>query len=56
LPAVQDAQATDDARYGEWHCRRLVVRPGINGPTLVGRRGGLSFKEWARLEIEYVEH
>jgi lipopolysaccharide/colanic/teichoic acid biosynthesis glycosyltransferase len=43
------------ARYSEWHCERLLAKPGITGPMQVNGRGDLPFEERARLEIAYIE-
>jgi lipopolysaccharide/colanic/teichoic acid biosynthesis glycosyltransferase len=39
-----------------WQHRRLSVPAGITGLQQVSGRSNLSFDEWVRLDLEYVEH
>ena len=41
--------------YGEWHRKRLSVRPGITGLWQVCSRRSLSFDDMVRLDIDYIE-
>ena len=41
-------------RYEPWMLRRLSVRPGLTCLWQVHGRSDLSFEEWMRLDIEYV--
>jgi lipopolysaccharide/colanic/teichoic acid biosynthesis glycosyltransferase len=42
-------------RYESWMLRRLAVRPGLTCLWQIRGRSDLSFDEWMRLDIEYVE-
>src|SRR4029453_17724325 len=42
-------------RYEPWMLRRLSVRPGLTCLWQIRGRSDLSFEEWMRLHIEYVE-
>jgi lipopolysaccharide/colanic/teichoic acid biosynthesis glycosyltransferase len=42
-------------RYEPWMLRRLSVRPGLTCLWQIRGRSDLSFDEWMRLDIEYVE-
>jgi len=42
-------------RYEPWMLRRLSVRPGLTCLWQIGGRSDLSFVEWMRLDIEYVD-
>lgn len=42
-------------RYEPWMLRRLSVRPGLTCLWQVRGRSDLSFEEWMRLDIEYVD-
>jgi exopolysaccharide biosynthesis polyprenyl glycosylphosphotransferase len=44
------------AQYEPWQCRRLDVRPGITCLWQISGRSKLSFKEWMRLDLEYIKH
>ncbi|MFI5370540.1 MAG: sugar transferase [Candidatus Eisenbacteria bacterium] len=44
------------AQYEPWQCRRLDVRPGITCLWQISGRSTLSFKEWMRLDLEYIKH
>jgi lipopolysaccharide/colanic/teichoic acid biosynthesis glycosyltransferase/glycosyltransferase involved in cell wall biosynthesis len=41
--------------YGDWHRRRLAVRPGMTGPMQINGRGDLELDERVRLELDYIE-
>jgi len=41
--------------YEPWMLRRLSVRPGLTCLWQIRGRSDLSFDEWMRLDIEYVE-
>ncbi len=42
-------------RYQPWMLKRLSVRPGLTCLWQIRGRSDLSFEEWMRLDIEYVE-
>ncbi|NLJ35481.1 MAG: sugar transferase [candidate division WS1 bacterium] len=43
------------ASYEEWHKRRLTVKPGLTCIWQVQGRSDVSFDEWMRMDIEYIE-
>jgi len=43
-------------KYEEWHRGRLQVRPGITGVWQVGGRSDLSFDDYVRLDLFYIEN
>lgn len=43
-------------RYEEWQVDRLEVRPGITGLWQVSGRADLSFDEYVRLDLFYIEN
>jgi len=43
-------------RYEEWQRDRLEVRPGITGLWQVSGRSELSFEDYVRLDLFYVEN
>lgn len=49
LPAEVD-QYTREQR------RRLTIKPGITGPWQVSGRSDVSFEEWVRLDLYYIQH
>jgi len=44
------------AQYGPREWRRLTVRPGLTCLWQIGGRSDLSFDEWVRLDIQYIEN
>ena len=42
--------------YDDTHRRRFSVKPGITGLWQVSGRSDLSFEEWMRLDLEYVDN
>jgi exopolysaccharide biosynthesis polyprenyl glycosylphosphotransferase len=44
------------AQYEDWHRDRLQVRPGITGLWQVGGRSELSFDDYVRLDLFYIEN
>ena len=44
------------ARYEDWQLDRLQVRPGITGLWQVSGRSELSFEEYVRLDLFYIEN
>jgi exopolysaccharide biosynthesis polyprenyl glycosylphosphotransferase len=44
------------AIYEEWHRDRLEVKPGITGLWQVGGRSELSFDDYVRLDLFYIEN
>jgi exopolysaccharide biosynthesis polyprenyl glycosylphosphotransferase len=43
------------AEYEEWQLRRLSVVPGITCLWQVSGRSKLSFEDWVRLDLEYID-
>jgi len=43
-------------QYEPWQWRRLDVKPGITCLWQISGRSTLSFKEWMRLDLEYIKH
>lgn len=43
-------------QYGDWEWRRLEVLPGITGLWQVSGRSNLSFQQWMKLDIYYIEN
>jgi lipopolysaccharide/colanic/teichoic acid biosynthesis glycosyltransferase len=43
------------ARYEPWQLRRLSVRPGITCLWQISGRSALSFEEWMRLDMLYID-
>jgi exopolysaccharide biosynthesis polyprenyl glycosylphosphotransferase len=44
------------AMYEDWHHGRLEVRPGITGLWQVGGRSELTFDDYVRLDLFYIEN
>jgi len=44
------------ALYERWQRRRLSMRPGLTCLWQVGGRSELSFEEWMRLDLEYIDN
>jgi lipopolysaccharide/colanic/teichoic acid biosynthesis glycosyltransferase len=44
------------AVYEDWHHGRLEVRPGITGLWQVGGRSELTFDDYVRLDLFYIEN
>jgi exopolysaccharide biosynthesis polyprenyl glycosylphosphotransferase len=44
------------ATYEDWHRARLEVKPGITGLWQVGGRSELSFDDYVRLDLFYIEN
>ena len=48
--------AREVAIYEDWHRGRLEVKPGITGLWQVGGRSELSFDDYVRLDLFYIEN
>lgn len=44
------------AKYENWQRRRLSMRAGITCLWQVSGRNALSFEDWMRLDLEYIDH
>ncbi len=44
------------AQYESWQLHRLDVRPGITCLWQISGRSQIGFKEWMRLDLEYIRH
>ena len=44
------------AAYEDWQLDRLEVRPGLTGLWQVSGRSDLSFDEYVRLDLFYIEN
>jgi exopolysaccharide biosynthesis polyprenyl glycosylphosphotransferase len=44
------------AQYEHWQMRRLDVRPGITCLWQISGRSRIGFREWMRLDLEYIRH
>ncbi len=43
-------------QYEPWQLRRLDVKPGITCLWQISGRSTLTFREWMRLDLEYIKH
>jgi exopolysaccharide biosynthesis polyprenyl glycosylphosphotransferase len=43
------------AQYDRKHRRRLSVKPGITGPWQVSGRNTIDFREWMKLDLDYID-
>ena len=44
------------AKYADWQLKRLEIRPGITCLWQVKGRSNLSFREWMKLDLFYIEN
>jgi exopolysaccharide biosynthesis polyprenyl glycosylphosphotransferase len=44
------------SQYSPLQRQRLLVKPGLTGAMQIGGRGDLSFEEWMKLELDYIEN
>ncbi len=44
------------ALYNKWQKKRLGVKPGITGLWQVSGRSEVSFNEWVKLDVYYIEN
>jgi exopolysaccharide biosynthesis polyprenyl glycosylphosphotransferase len=56
LVGPRPALPSEVATYEEWHRDRLEVRPGITGLWQVGGRSELSFDDYVKLDLFYIEN
>ena len=42
--------------YEPWHLKRLAVKPGLTCTWQISGRSNLSFDEWMRLDVAYIEN
>jgi len=56
LVGPRPALPNEVATYEDWHRDRLEVRPGITGLWQVGGRSELSFDDYVRLDLFYIEN
>lgn len=49
--SLRDAVGLEEA----WQKRRFSVKPGITGLWQVSGRSNLSFEQWMRLDVEYID-
>lgn len=56
LVGPRPALPNEVAAYEEWHRRRLEVPPGLTGLWQVGGRSELSFDDYVRLDLFYIEN
>jgi exopolysaccharide biosynthesis polyprenyl glycosylphosphotransferase len=47
---------TEVAQYEAWQRRRLSVRPGLTCVWQVSGRNQISFLDWMRLDMQYIDH
>src|SRR5690606_32364649 len=43
------------AEYEPWMRRRLTVPPGLTCTWQVSGRNGISFEQWMRMDLEYID-
>jgi lipopolysaccharide/colanic/teichoic acid biosynthesis glycosyltransferase len=43
-------------QYEPWQMRRLEVRPGLTCLWQISGRSRIGFREWMRLDLEYIKH
>jgi len=43
-------------RYKNWELKRINVIPGMTSPYVIQGRSDLSFEEWVRLDLDYMEN
>jgi exopolysaccharide biosynthesis polyprenyl glycosylphosphotransferase len=48
--------AEEVARYDLWQRRKLSVKPGLTCLWQVSGRSDVSFKEWMKLDLEYIDN
>jgi len=44
------------ATYNRQQRRRLTIKPGITGPWQVSGRSDISFEEWVKLDVYYIQN
>lgn len=44
------------SQYSPLQRQRLLVKPGLTGAMQISGRGDLSFDEWMKLELDYIEN
>lgn len=44
------------SRYKDWQLRRINVVPGMTSPYVVQGRSDLSFEEWIKSDLDYIEN
>ncbi|MEO0292634.1 MAG: sugar transferase [candidate division WOR-3 bacterium] len=42
--------------YEDWQRKRLAIKPGLTSLWLIKGRSDLSFEEWMRLDLEYINN
>lgn len=43
-------------KYEQWQKRRLTMKPGITCTWQVSGRNNISFNEWVKLDLEYIDN
>ena len=56
LVGPRPALPEEAERYADHVRRRLIVKPGLTGLWQVSGRSDLSWEEWVRLDLRYVEN
>jgi lipopolysaccharide/colanic/teichoic acid biosynthesis glycosyltransferase len=54
LVGPRPALPSEVIHWEKWQCRRLVVEQGCTCIWQVSGRSNVSFKEWMRMDMEYV--